>query len=1139
MAIDQETFNTRLYSLLKTRGYKPVPRNVNNERTTPQDAEVFEFTFKKGDDTYGLAWVTIDQASNLKVYYNDEQSNSPKGKTKGASFDDSWSGLLRHLKQWAQSKQLSFELQDGDRPGDDMRQRETNKKKEKMSEGYHAVNQKTSYNDNIPNVKVVIQHDRAVQEGEQRWRNVHKIFVENTEGERFAVPTRMPGIARVYGRHVAEGGTPYDDRGKHITSLVEEYTQMAGFVRATRKGQFNESVALLIAEGVNHHKKLKESLQKMQSHRGYNAYFESWTPPLMEDDGDSSSIAEMFTQGAIDPRIESVLPILNRLNSGIINEIEEVNELDQWAKSITEMVPIDENEDYGYRLGYKRQKYEKDLAMEFVKLPLASMSKEEIRSEMSSIFNTLYHIGMGDEPQTDAGVAMEDFGTSVEDSGVYVNDDWTYPAEGEISDEDVETMIRHQQIVNGILRLQENISDNKEPTIDKEMDSYFGSKPGELEEGKRDTHCSAKCCGADVKAEDCGCSPDCEHCNCNAKLDESGLQRYTGIKKYGKKGFEELQKAGREGASEEEKGKIKDKHLTKEETEMGSEDDDLRDEESGKNHDPKTGKRTKPHPFDPEDDHLNEGAFKRLEVDAMEMSEKEFAKKHPEMAHRYDDILAASSDDNRKDKRQQSELDLSENTDYRSLVHLDVERIQKASSNSKTYDDVIRQRISDLKLRMGKAETQVKRKQLASEIREYEKYKNKYDVHNAKLAKNAKDASRIEADRVLNKQDDPYTTPAEKVTIGTALAGLLGEESVIDEKDFSDKEIKMAYGILNDPRYKGGNQTGAIKAIEGIKAGLSEHPGVKRAIYKTQNEPDNLEENIKIGGKGFYVNIDPRTGEETPLSWPQYQSTWYDEFKDDPESRTINANKLSLKYQVYLDQLGDNLLEIQRRLARTSLGTKIQDKVQEFTSDLNYAKQLNAELKKEEQYRQADKNERHNILWNEGASDGNIQDIEDMLTVFKEILADHEGNGTTHWWQSFGHGDHLDTAVRDDIASELMHIGAWKGDLEEGLDANQKRVGQLGPVGGPAKVGDLVGAESKHANDEMSVSQMSDKELAEYVGCSTAYAKANRDECEEVANDKSADHAPDNMLEDILRLSGYDQYKGKSTGKGAGTLYKG
>jgi hypothetical protein len=45
---------------------------------------------------------------------------------------------------------------------------------------------------------------------------------------------------------------------------------------------------------------------------------------------------------------------------------------------------------------------------------------------------------------------------------------------------------------------------------------------------------------------------------------ENGLQRYTGIKKYGKDGFEALQKAGREGADEEEKGRIKDKYLPKE-----------------------------------------------------------------------------------------------------------------------------------------------------------------------------------------------------------------------------------------------------------------------------------------------------------------------------------------------------------------------------------------------------------------------------------------------------------------------------------------------------------------------------------------------------------------------------------------------
>lgn len=40
---------------------------------------------------------------------------------------------------------------------------------------------------------------------------------------------------------------------------------------------------------------------------------------------------------------------------------------------------------------------------------------------------------------------------------------------------------------------------------------------------KRDTHCSDKCCGSDVKAEDCTCPPTCKHCNCNAKNVSEGL----------------------------------------------------------------------------------------------------------------------------------------------------------------------------------------------------------------------------------------------------------------------------------------------------------------------------------------------------------------------------------------------------------------------------------------------------------------------------------------------------------------------------------------------------------------------------------------------------------------------------------------
>ena len=46
----------------------------------------------------------------------------------------------------------------------------------------------------------------------------------------------------------------------------------------------------------------------------------------------------------------------------------------------------------------------------------------------------------------------------------------------------------------------------------------------------------------------------------DTEMEESGLQYYTGKKKYGKDGMAKLAQAGREGASEEELGRIKDQY---------------------------------------------------------------------------------------------------------------------------------------------------------------------------------------------------------------------------------------------------------------------------------------------------------------------------------------------------------------------------------------------------------------------------------------------------------------------------------------------------------------------------------------------------------------------------------------------------
>ena len=343
MAIGNETFNNELYQLLKVRGYKPTPLNSQNQRVkASQEADVIEFEFTKDGEDYGKAWISIDDASNICVYFDDEQAESPSNATPGAEYDDTWTGLLKHLKQWAQRRQLSFELANKDRLGDDMRQRDYYKMKEKLGESYHAMGKKASYNDVVPNVKIVLQHNRSLEEGEARFRNVARIYLENVDGERFLAPTNKPGLARVYARHIAEGGVPNDEKWNHIKSICEEYQQMAGFVRATRKGQFNESAQQLVNEGINHYNNLRETLHKLAGHRGYHAYFESYTPALMEDDTDTN-INELFVQETMDPRIESVMPILSRLHKKVSESSSvPVDELAEWADTvISEKLELD------------------------------------------------------------------------------------------------------------------------------------------------------------------------------------------------------------------------------------------------------------------------------------------------------------------------------------------------------------------------------------------------------------------------------------------------------------------------------------------------------------------------------------------------------------------------------------------------------------------------------------------------------------------------------------------------------------------------------------------------------------------------------------------------------------------------------
>ena len=66
------------------------------------------------------------------------------------------------------------------------------------------------------------------------------------------------------------------------------------------------------------------------------------------------------------------------------------------------------------------------------------------------------------------------------------------------------------------------------------------------------------------------------------------------------------------------------------------------------------------------------------------------------------------------------------------------------------------------------------------------------------------------------------------------------------------KHVKQAVGIASDPRYKGGNMTGATKVINKLSKGLSDHPQVK-AVLKRQNEGVKTFAEISKSMAGRYI----------------------------------------------------------------------------------------------------------------------------------------------------------------------------------------------------------------------------------------------------------------------------------------------
>jgi hypothetical protein len=329
MPANAETQNKKLHGFLQANEFNKLTARDENGEPVLDLGKAVEFSFQYKFNNQDLSEVTITADNGeISVYYTNKVTDPNK--------DTQWSNFLIKLKQWGiRNGFSSFKFNNNLSKLLMYRQQ---KKKQKMEsnllEGYYGT-KNTSYSDSTPvGIKMIIKHNRSLEETDQRYRYVERIFLETERGERLLLNTKKPSIARAFARHLAEGGEYNDERWRHINEIAEDIGKLAGFVRATHHNQFNESVQQIVNETLAHYTSLRETIRRIQGSRGYSAYFENWQPKLMEQ-GPEQDYMSIFQTSRLDPRIEQAIPVLQKLNIRI-NDLAETREFEAWADSIVE-----------------------------------------------------------------------------------------------------------------------------------------------------------------------------------------------------------------------------------------------------------------------------------------------------------------------------------------------------------------------------------------------------------------------------------------------------------------------------------------------------------------------------------------------------------------------------------------------------------------------------------------------------------------------------------------------------------------------------------------------------------------------------------------------------------------------------------
>ena len=309
-----------------------------NERGVPDASEADMFSFDWVGPTgknYGTMVILLDQKGGMTVYFGDNLGRTMEPEDKKAWYGDSETGSTGFLEQLKNFAIRTSKIRGGFGLENLSKLKYAIAGQAALTESFYGT-KKVSYSGEPTQARLMIKHTRPIAEGDKRYRYVESLFIETAEGERFRLPFRKLAGGRAMLEHVRHGGNPYDMRGQHIAETVNQINVLSQFRRAHQGRVFEGAAGDLVTETDQYYQRLNHNLKHMASSRGYNRYFESWKPAdISEGDIMVEDLRGMFVETRIDPRIETALPMLAKIQQEV-KAMKEADIFESWAARLVE-----------------------------------------------------------------------------------------------------------------------------------------------------------------------------------------------------------------------------------------------------------------------------------------------------------------------------------------------------------------------------------------------------------------------------------------------------------------------------------------------------------------------------------------------------------------------------------------------------------------------------------------------------------------------------------------------------------------------------------------------------------------------------------------------------------------------------------